>query len=139
MPVEIPVLRLKEYCNPFVCNPWTDRRLTRAAIATSIRNGRLNEKPLPEPSVMKKPEPHSDHVGRIAYFAVNGWADAIQIDVGIPSLGCHIDWMITDGNHRFAAAMYRGDHTILAQVSGCLEYALHLFGIDCQEDFEQAA
>jgi hypothetical protein len=47
--------------------------------------------------------------------------------VGIPHLGYYGPaWPITDGNHRFYAAILRGDETILACVSGCVETANEL-------------
>jgi len=46
-------------------------------------------------------------------------------------MGCHVDWLVVDGNHRFAAAIYRGDEWILADVAGELDYAFELFGVDC--------
>lgn len=70
------------------------------------------------------------HAGRIAYFVVHGWADTIGIDVGVPSLGCHIAWPVQDGNHRLAAAIYRGDETILADIDGSVNYAAELFGVN---------
>ena len=44
-----------------------------------------------------------------------------------------------DGNHRLAAASLRGDPSILAIVSGDLDYALELFGVECQEPQEAYA
>lgn len=69
------------------------------------------------------------HAGRIAYFVEHGWKDAIGIDVGVPSLGCHVRWPVQDGNHRLAAAIYRGDKTILADVDGSVDYAAELLGV----------
>jgi hypothetical protein len=66
-------------------------------------------------------------------MVVHPHKDAIEIDVGIPSMGCHIDWMVTDGNHRLAAAIYRRDEFIVAIVGGDLDYATELFGVDCME------
>jgi hypothetical protein len=76
---------------------------------------------------------HDQEVERIAYLVVNGWDDAIEIDVGVPSLLCHVDWIVLDGNHRLAAAIYRGDTMISASVGGCIGYAMELFGVDVTE------
>lgn len=62
------------------------------------------------------------HAQRVAWLVVHGWADPVEIDVGIPSLGFTPSWPITDGNHRFAAAIYRGDFTIMAECSGSTDY-----------------
>ena len=69
------------------------------------------------------------HVRRVAHFVVNDWTDAISIDVGVPDLGCHVDWIVIDGNHRLAAAFYRGDETIEGNVSGDLDRASQMFGL----------
>jgi hypothetical protein len=73
------------------------------------------------------------HASRIAFLVKNGWQDLIEIDIGVPSLGCWVDWPVLDGNHRLAAASLRGDAEILASVSGSLAYAVELFGVDCEE------
>jgi hypothetical protein len=52
----------------------------------------------------------------------------IEIDVGVPSLGCNIDWPIYDGNHRLGAAIYRNDEYIPVEISGDIDYAMNLFG-----------
>lgn len=51
----------------------------------------------------------------------------------VPSLCYHLPWMVTDGNHRLAAAIFRGDLSIEASVAGELVYARRHFGIDCAE------
>jgi hypothetical protein len=59
---------------------------------------------------------------------VNGWAEPISIDVGVPSLGCVVAWPIVDGNHRLAAAIFRGDRAITAEISGEMRFAHTVFG-----------
>lgn len=70
------------------------------------------------------------HAQRVAHLCVVGWSDPISIDVGVPGLGCNVDWFVEDGNHRLAAAIVRGDSHILAVVSGSLNFAAELFGIN---------
>ena len=67
-----------------------------------------------------------NHAARIAYLVVNVDTTPIDIDVGCPSLG-YFDINLTDGNHRAAAAIIRGDKTINAVVSGEVPYIKHLF------------
>lgn len=62
------------------------------------------------------------HVERIAYLLHHGWTDAIEVDVGIPSLGFWIDWPIQEGNHRLLAALTRKDPFILASVAGEVDF-----------------
>jgi len=73
------------------------------------------------------------HAGRIAFLVENGWGDSIEVDVGVPAMRCYVDWPVLDGNHRLAAAHMRGDDEISAMVGGDLNYALELFGVECQE------
>lgn len=58
---------------------------------------------------------------------------ALEIDVGVPALNYLPDWMVLDGNHRLAAAIYARRPTILAYVGGQLDYAQRLFGVECGE------
>lgn len=120
----IPIAAIKRVCNPFRSTPWT-RRVTRSMVAARLEANDLYSQPLSgNPDVA--PEIHA---GRIAYFVKHGWRDAIGIDVGVPSLGCHVRWPVQDGNHRLAAAIYRGDKTILADVDGSVVYAAELLGV----------
>lgn len=61
------------------------------------------------------------HIARVAFLVVHGWSDPIELDVGIPwLLGGSGWWPIQDGNHRFLAAIVRGDKTILGDAAGCV-------------------
>jgi hypothetical protein len=73
------------------------------------------------------------HAERISFLVVKGWNDPIAIDVGVPSLGCNIGWMIQDGNHRFAAALYLGLPYISACVDGDIDYGTDILGVDVTE------
>ncbi len=70
------------------------------------------------------------HARRIANLIKNGWSHAIDIDVGIPFLGFR-PFLVTDGMHRLCAAIITGEAVIKAQVSGDIDYAFELFGVDC--------
>lgn len=95
-------------------------------VAARLEAGALYEQPLDgNPDVA--PELHA---GRIAYFVTHGWEDPISVDVGVPSLGCNVRWPVQDGNHRLAAAIYRNDDAILADVDGSVAYAAELFGVE---------
>lgn len=72
----------------------------------------------------------SYHIQRVGYLVKYGWSDAIVIDVGIPSLGRHVDWIVIDGNHRLAAAIFRNDNYITASISGEISYAEHLLKLN---------
>jgi hypothetical protein len=73
------------------------------------------------------------HARRIAWLMKNGWDAPIDIDVGIPSMGFY-PYILVDGHHRLCAAIMTGETVIKAQVSGALDYAFQLFGVDCALD-----
>ncbi|MCI2810347.1 MULTISPECIES: hypothetical protein [Alcaligenaceae] len=54
------------------------------------------------------------HVARVATLAITGWDEPITIDLR----ACSRAWPMTDGNHRLAAAILRGDMFISAFVLG---------------------
>jgi hypothetical protein len=138
MPVQLPVAILRQYCNPFLGDPWGCGRIDPetvrlAVVARQFRDTpavRADEAGIP---IFRPLRSYEAHLRRIAYFVVHGWNDAIEVDIGIPSLRCHVDWIVQDGNHRLAAAIIRGDEFILASVGGCLDTALQMFGVDCAE------
>jgi hypothetical protein len=78
----------------------------------------------------------ADHAGRIAYLVVHEAVDAIEVDVGIPVLNYRPNWMVLDGNHRLAAAIFAGREVIRADVAGQLDYATELFDVDCEVEDE---
>lgn len=67
-----------------------------------------------------------NHAARIAFLVLNRDDTPIEIDVGIPSMGCY-DCSLVDGNHRAAAAIIRKDEKIKAFISGEVSYIRHLF------------
>ena len=104
-------------CDPFESYVWGKRLVHRKRIRQYIRDGKLCTEPA-DPSYSR-----AKHEKRIAYLAVRGWSDAIEIDVGCPGLpGGFVDFPTLDGNHRIAAALFRGDPYIEANCSGDIEF-----------------
>lgn len=97
-------------------------RVTQSMVDDAMRARRFECKPGTD-----------DHAARIAYLVEHEARDAIEIDVGVPALNYLPDWMVLDGNHRLAAAIYARRPTILAYVGGQLDYAQRLFGVECGE------
>lgn len=108
-------------CDPFRSICWHEHLsspLTRKEIAQAV----LARDLLPPESRIQN---RRDHVARIAWFAIHGWTDPISIDVGVPGFpGYRFVWIITDGNHRLAAALCREDETIAGEIGGSLSYAI---------------
>lgn len=127
MPVLLPTAKVLELCHPLHSSPWDAGRVSKKMVEEHIRKQWFWPSPVGHDATVQQ------HAGRIAFLVKNGWRDAIEIDVGIPSMGCYVDWPVLDGNHRLAAASLRRDDQILAIVAGDLDYALDLFGIECKE------
>jgi hypothetical protein len=127
-PQLISVDRLREFCDPFFNPPWEGvASLTVEGVKQAMVDGFFEKKPY---SAARRPEIWTveDHIARIAHLAVHGWDDPIDLDVGIPSLGAWVSWMVQDGNHRLAAAIVRDDSFIRSTFSGSYEYMSSLFG-----------
>lgn len=124
----IPVDRLLELCNPFVNPPWEEvASLSVEGIRAAARDGFIEPRSYSDGD-RSRTWTVEDHIARIAYLVIHGWDDPIDVDVGVPSLGCWLDWPVTDGNHRLAAAAVRGDTYIVANMSGSCDYMKELFG-----------
>lgn len=106
-------------CDPFerVVWPELDRPITREEVVAAIHTG-FPRGTVPYAGLHTIAFDRESHVHRVAFFVVNGWTDAVDMDLGCPSLGYHSPWPIQDGNHRFAAAVYLGHQTIRANLEG---------------------
>ena len=128
MPVALPVVKLAALCDPFL-NPWTGESFVAEDVHIALARGELNETPFE--SNLSWTLAH--HISRIAWLVKHGWDTPVEVDVGVPSLGGYVEWMLTDGCHRLAAAIVLGHPTIDACVSGDVEYGLDLFGVAVSE------
>lgn len=120
--VQVSVEVLAGLCNPLLDSPWASR-VSPAQVRKCLEKGRLQSAPVPISASAYL------QAGRIAYLVTNGWGDPIELDVGVPALGCHVSWLVDDGNHRLAAAIFRGDATILSNISGSVSHAAELLHI----------
>lgn len=120
----IPIEKLIDW-DPFqnVCWPELKYPITKSEIEAAIKAKDFCTNPVGHYTK------RAQHIARVAYLVEQGWDDSINIDVGVPELDYLIDWIIIDGNHRLAAAIFRGDFHIEAAISGDLKYAEKLFGM----------
>lgn len=105
----VNVKKLLKYVNPLTSPTWTGIvSISFEEIKNSIE---ANELIHPLQTKRKAVLPHENHVKRIAYLVVNK-------DIKPISLLINMDGTIrcSDGNHRLAAAIYRGDETIEASI-----------------------
>lgn len=125
----VPVKTLQQYCDPFQCWPELQSAITHEEVHACIARGEaaLVQTPLAlelsfsdEPMDLEKLR--ANHIKKIAYFVANEPIEPIGLDVGIPDLGCHSSYFVTDGNHRFAGSIIAGRATIACDISGSLEH-----------------
>jgi hypothetical protein len=119
----VSVCRLAKDWNPLKKDPWC-KGLNRGLVAAALHNLEFCTSPVAVSVSAEK------HAARIAFLILNEDATPIEIDVGVPHMGCHVEWIIEDGNHRLAAAIFRKDEYIKANISGSTAYASELLGID---------
>jgi hypothetical protein len=131
---EVPLDALEPW-NPFNNIVWhfdIDEPITIEEVEEAVEHEVTHPTPIKHREFLEDPSPRGreDHIARIAWFVMHGWDDAIELDVGVPALGCHVGWIIQDGNHRLAAAIVRREDTITATICGDWEHARELLG-DC--------
>lgn len=130
-PQYLDVIKFQQRCHPIRDNCWSLNCpiiLNEVETAISVDNLYSPESDSNSESKSEQNYTHipimtrlrNFHITRIAWFVVHGWDDPVSIDVGVPSLGCYPKWPLKDGNHRFAAAIIRGDYFILASMSGAI-------------------
>lgn len=122
--------------NPFKNPVWFDMNspITYTEVKKAIDNNTLLSIPLPLSSPATLPVfPREIHIRRVAYLVVNLDPTPIDIDVGVLDLGCVVEWIITDGNHRLAAAFYREDDSIQAYLQGDINLFTELFNLDLSD------
>ena len=124
MAIQVRISRLLGLWNPLDpdCGPW-ETAVSREDVVGALAENRLVHTP-----------GGKDHAGRIAYLVRNPALDPIAVDVGIPSLGYPGPaWGVLDGNHRLAAAAFRGDDTIEAEVDGEVAWIAECFGVSREQ------
>lgn len=107
---KISIPKLLSKVNPLKNPPWTATKpISSEEILSCIINGDFTD---PIQTKRDNSLSHKDHVKRIAYLVVNKDEKPISLRIdGNGSIKC------TDGNHRLAAAIYRGDEDIEAYLT----------------------
>ena len=131
--VLLPLIKLAEFVNPFTISPWEFKRpIHKDEVTSAIENKDFYFKHTEIGDCHRMTR--KQHIFRIAYLTVNVSNVPVEIDVGVPELGFWPTDIMLDGHHRVAAALMRGDTTIAANVSGSLDYAKQIFGVDCSNN-----
>lgn len=103
---------LAQYCNPFKgCWMELSKPLAYFEVEEVLADGleQLHPPFASAYSLSRLPElqVRQMHAEKVAWFVRHGFQHPLQVDVGVPSLGCHVSYIVDDGNHRLAAAIYR--------------------------------
>lgn len=110
----IKVRKLIEYIgNPLINIPWDCEYFTPDEVLKAYKDGLFE---IDFNSVNNTSKLYN--VRRIAYFVKCMPIDPILLDVGIPSLNYYPDTALSDGWHRFYAAILRKDKFINASITG---------------------
>lgn len=125
---------IKVLCNPFD-GCWRDipNLITLEEITQCLDKGEEefiemgDFCPWVAPSLVFKEQ----HIKKISYFVKYGFNDPIHIDVGIPVLNYYRNYLVTDGNHRLASAIYKldilkEDTLVPCSITGQISYAQEL-------------
>lgn len=112
------VAKLRAICDPTTDSPWIHAGgpITFVEVEQAAKEKRFAEFTKNRRLLQNR----QYHIERIAYFTVHGWIRPLSLDVGIPSIGFFVSWPILDGNHRFFAAIVRGDELIRGEASGAV-------------------
>jgi len=128
--VQVSVALLAEIANPLACWNELEKPITPEEVFACLK---CSEEALCDTPIWYKVKEHGDqaslrqrHIRKIAFFVKHGSDHPISIDVGVPSLGCYVEHIIEDGNHRLAGAILKGTPYIPAEISGCMVYAEEL-------------
>lgn len=126
----LPVQHIARHAHPLRDPPWPDLRvcvdeqLIRQAYCDLI-SGRADPNAFSRPLSDRQYLDGRHHAGRVAWLAMNGWPDTISIDATDITRGL---WPVSDGNHRLAAALLRGDTHIEAEIGGFESDVIAHFG-----------
>lgn len=117
--------------SPLSFNAWGCDRISEEEVNIAVQAGNLNAGSYSE-SLWAPIAPEwsrRDHIFRIAYLVKNRDYTPIHVDVGLQDPRLDLRHPITDGNHRLAAAIVRGDDYIRAYVCGAVSVIREL-GLD---------
>ena len=112
---EMPIAELLQFAaSPYEVPLWRSLRdpITFEDVLEALSEDRLNDPNISGPCDARTSLwSMASHAERIAWFVENGWEEPITVDM-------RKLWPIVDGNHRFAAAIYRQDTHVRVEFIG---------------------
>lgn len=120
------VSALSDLWSPFVTGLWCEP-MTKEAVKWCLDRGWLLS-PDDGADTPFTTQYYLAHAARIAWFVTHGFDGGVTIEVSMTRVRWH---PVRDGNHRLAAAIYRGDTTIPVQwINGPIPVLLLLQEVD---------
>lgn len=109
----VPIIQVRALVDPYQDMVWEGvQPLSMRGVQAALHQGRLQAGPLALRGKPPCPEVgHRWHHERVAWFVVHSWTAPILLDT------THL--RVTDGLHRLAAALYRGDEAVLLHPFSC--------------------
>lgn len=126
--IRTPTAWLARIHNPLLTPPWGIDRIHEHEIRAAIDAGEYRHPGhhySPALEGFQRPTCRACDIARIAHLATHGWptrTNPITVDLGVDNYWPQ--WAITDGNHRLAAALIRGDHHLTVSACGDWDRAI---------------
>lgn len=117
----LAVSAMQQHADPFRQVVWhttLHTPITREEVQAAIDAGRLRARPVDADHAATRQQ----HIERVAYLVVHSWSDFISVEAHWGG------WPVVDGNHRLAAAIFRGDKDIEVEFGGMLDEIRDMFG-----------
>jgi hypothetical protein len=121
---DVALRKLSKICKPFETDIWSCGPVTESLVKEALQQKSYNSRQYGSCEDWSA----NEHASRIAYLICNGWTDSIDVDVGC--FGFCPEWIVMDGNHRLAAAIFRKDKTIKCSLSGDVKLIKKLLGVN---------
>lgn len=114
--IVLSVKKLAKKYNPLLNPPWNESYQWKSPLyKDEILELAKYDLSIPKEYDPFKQESREDHMRRVAYYVKHGYGDScIELNFNWP-------WPITDGNHRLASAIIRGDTEIFANWEGAIK------------------
>ena len=136
MIINVSVDVLKKHWSPFNSRtrPWSlrDKAISEKDVKQAVSQGELVSCGREEHFKYYGDDLRGLHIKRIAWFVVHGVESPISIYICpfLKESNGSYPWIVSDGNHRLAASIVRGDEIIKSNIRGDIDNAEKLLHLD---------
>lgn len=126
----VPLSRISSSHDPYTHSPWADGGgITKAGVEAAIRENRYETKSYSNEDIGTV-WTTKQHEERIAFLVIHPSSKPIAVEFPYRD---QESFKIEDGNHRLAAAIFRGDDNIAIQLGGFLNNSVKAIGVICRD------